>query len=67
MSVPVYQVEPHSLAAKKGIVPGDRIRSINGHPVTDVLDVDFYLAEERVELEVERPDGRIRAVKIRKE
>lgn len=67
MSVPVYQVEPHSPAAKKGIAPGDRIRSINGHPVTDVLDVDFYLAEERVELEVERPDGRIRTVKIRKE
>ncbi len=52
-------VEPDSLAADLGLVPGDELLAVNGFPVEDVIDVQFYAAEEHVELTVRRdaPDG----------
>jgi len=37
-----------------GLQPGDRLVSINGHPLRDIIDVQFYSAEETIELLVER-------------
>ncbi len=42
-----------------GIRPGDRLLAINGHPLRDVIDVQFYGAEERLELLVERAGERL--------
>lgn len=52
----IAQVEPNSLAARLGVRPGDRLLAVNGHPVRDVIDVQFYAAEEEVELTIRR-DG----------
>lgn len=49
-------VTPGSLAKRIGLKPGDELFSINGHPLRDVIDVRFYSAEERLELQVRR-DG----------
>jgi putative radical SAM enzyme (TIGR03279 family) len=56
----VAGVEPGSLAADLGLKPGDELLAVNGFPVEDVIDVQFYAAEEHVELTVRRdaPDGR---------
>jgi putative radical SAM enzyme (TIGR03279 family) len=35
-------------------VPGDELLAVNGHSVEDVIDVQFYSAEERVELTARR-------------
>jgi putative radical SAM enzyme (TIGR03279 family) len=37
-----------------GVQPGDLLRTINGHPVRDLVDYQFYAAEDELLLEVER-------------
>lgn len=50
----VASVEPGSLAGELGIKPGDELLAVNGFPVQDIIDVQFYSAEEHVELTVRR-------------
>jgi putative radical SAM enzyme (TIGR03279 family) len=50
----IAAVEPGSLAADLGLRPGDELLAVNGSPVEDVIDVQFYSAEEHVELTVRR-------------
>jgi len=50
----IAAVEPGSLAADLGLRPGDELLAVNGYPVQDVIDVQFYSAEEHVELTVRR-------------
>ncbi len=50
----ITAVEPGSLSADLGLRPGDELLAVNGHPVEDVIDVQFYSAEEHVELTVRR-------------
>lgn len=50
----VAAVASGSLAAWVGLQPGDKLLSINGHPLRDVIDVQFYAAEERLAFEVQR-------------
>ncbi len=51
-------VEYESPARELGLVPGDEILAINGHPVPDELALRFYLADERVRMDVRRAGGR---------
>ena len=46
----VQSVEPGSLAAALGLRSGDEVLAVNGHPVEDVIDVQFYAAEDEVEI-----------------
>jgi len=50
----VAVVEPGSLADSLGIRPGDVLLEINGHALRDVLDVQFYAADEELALRVVR-------------
>jgi putative radical SAM enzyme (TIGR03279 family) len=50
----VAEVAPNSLAARAGLQPGDELVFINGHPLRDVIDVQFYSADERLTLETWR-------------
>jgi putative radical SAM enzyme (TIGR03279 family) len=52
----ISAVEPGSLAARAGLQPGDELLAINGYPLRDIIDVQFYGAEEMLELSVSR-DG----------
>jgi putative radical SAM enzyme (TIGR03279 family) len=42
-----------------GLRPGDRLVSINGHVLRDVIDCHFYAADERLRLETERAGERL--------
>ena len=52
----VTAVEPNSLAEQVGIQAGDRLLSVNNRPVEDIIDVQFYSAEEEIELMIRRGD-----------
>ena len=65
MAVTITSVVPKTLAHKKRIHSGDRLLTVNGHAVTDVLDYRFYLNEPKLVLELETPKG-VRKVTIRK-
>ena len=50
-------VLPRSRAARAGVREGDWLLEINGHPIRDVLDYRFRLAEEKITLKLHRgPD-----------
>lgn len=50
----IADVRPGSLSEEIGLQPGDELLAINDHPVEDVIDVQFYSAEEHLELLVRR-------------
>jgi len=50
----ISAVHPDSLAARLGLRPGDELLAINGHPLRDLIDVQFYGAQERLTLRVRR-------------
>ncbi len=54
MSVEITGIEKKSCSAKAGIIKGDRLVSINGNEIEDVLDYMFYAAEANVTLRIER-------------
>ena len=57
----VLSVEPGSLAAGLGLRAGDVVVGVNGHTVQDVIDVQFYAADDAVEIEYRRDGHRKRA------
>lgn len=64
--VTVYGIAPGSLAEEKGVKVGDKLHTVNGNEVSDVLDYRFYLTDTRVKLELER-DGVFFEILINKE
>ena len=50
----VREVVPESPADLAGLQPGDLLRTINGKPVRDLVDYQFYASEEELLLGVER-------------
>lgn len=65
MPVTITGVEPGSPAAKKGLLPGDVLETINGEAVRDVLDYRFYMTDTCLRLALRR-GGSPLAVTIRK-
>ena len=57
--VRVAQVQPDSVAAELGIVPGTEILSVDGRLIADFLDWEFLSAEEEVSVELKQPDGEV--------
>jgi len=46
----IAAVAPGSLGERAGLQPGDELLAINGHELRDVIDLQFYSAEERLEI-----------------
>lgn len=63
MSVKISGVKPMSVCALKGITAGDELLKINGNEIMDVLDYDFYMAEQNITLTFKCFDGKYRVVK----
>lgn len=66
MAVKIDRVEQYSPADKKGIKSGDKILTINGNDIIDVLDYRFYQDEKRLKIEIETAEGRVKTVRINK-
>ena len=50
----VREVVPESPADRAGLQPGDLIRTINGHPIRDLVDYRFHVADEELTIGFER-------------
>ena len=66
MAVTVSKIVRGSFAEKKRINAGDKLISINGNSINDVLDYRFYLNEKKLVLAFETADGKSKLVLIRK-
>lgn len=63
MSVKINGVKKDSLCDVKGIKAGDELLKINGKEIMDVLDFDFYMAEQNVTMTFKCGDGKYKVVK----
>lgn len=64
--VTVYGIVPGSESEKKGVKVGDKLHTVNGNDINDILDYRFYLTDSRVRLMLER-NGEFYEIEIRKE
>lgn len=63
--VEIMSVEQGSAAFKAGILPGDKLISVNGNEITDVLDYRFYITEKRLSIIIQR-NGELLSFDIKK-
>ena len=67
MPVQITAVAAHSPAAKKGIRAHALLLSLNGHPIRDVLDYQFYAQDRKLRVEFQTEKGKTKTVTVRKE
>jgi putative radical SAM enzyme (TIGR03279 family) len=67
MSTKITKVFPGSIAEELEIQPGDVLLSINSTPVKDIIDYRFLIADEYIEVEIEKEDGEIWVLEVEKD
>lgn len=63
MSVKINNVKKDSICDIKGISAGDELLKINGKEIMDVLDFDFYMAEQNITMTFKCSDGKYKVIK----
>ena len=63
----ILKVEPNSLGEELGIETGDYLLSINGTAIKDIMDYKFLMADEYIEVEIEKPDGEVWVLEVDKD
>lgn len=63
----IEKVEPDSIAEAVGVEAGDRLISVNGREMKDVLDYRFVEGEEELLLELAKPNGEVWEVEVEKD
>lgn len=63
----IEKIEPGSIAEEIGLEPGDQLLAINGKPIMDILDYRFMMADDYLDLDVEKANGENWLVEIEKE
>jgi len=67
MSTVITSIDPGSPAERAGLRVGERLLSINDHPIEDVLDYRFYGYDGNLTVELEDADGDRRTVRVSKD
>lgn len=55
----VAEVQSGSIAEEMEIVPGDRVLAVNEQELKDIIDFQYFTAEEEFTLWVEKEDGEV--------
>ena len=63
MSVKISGVKKNSICDIKGISAGDELLKINGKEIMDVLDFDFYMAEQNITMTFRCSDGNFKVIR----
>ena len=66
MSTIITSIDPHSPALRAGVQIGEKLLTINGHTILDVLDYRFYGYDPIAHLELLTAQGKTRSLTIRK-
>lgn len=67
MGVVINGIVKKSIADKKKFAIGDRILTIDHNDINDVLDYEFYVAGDNIEIELQKVDGMVHSILIRKQ
>ncbi len=62
----IGKVHSGSLAEELELEPGDDLVSVNGQAIHDIVDLQFALACEEMEIEVKKPDGEVWVIEVDK-
>ena len=65
MSVRIFSVTPGSPADKAGIRADERIKAINGEPITDEIDYQALSQTGHLTIEIENT-GSVRKIRVKK-
>lgn len=60
----IIGISPGSLAEEAGICPGDRLLSVNGFEVHDILEYRYLMSEYEVTVTIEKQDGSLEEITI---
>lgn len=63
----VAAVQADSIAAELEVIPGDRVLAVNGQEVRDIIDFQYFTAEEEFELLVEKENGELWELEIERQ
>lgn len=63
----IAKVASGSIADEMEIAPGDLLISINGHPINDILDYQFYTQDDYIVMEIKKVNKEIWSLEIEKE
>lgn len=63
----VDRVMPGSIAEELEVEPGDRLISVNGQPMRDVIDYNYFSGDDELVLEVEKADGELWELEVERE
>ncbi|MFD3156488.1 DUF512 domain-containing protein [Haloimpatiens sp. FM7330] len=63
----IIKIYPGSIAEEVGIEKNDKLISINGNPVKDIIDYKFLITDQYINIEIEKQDGQIWDIEIEKD
>lgn len=63
----IAKVMPNSIAEEVGLESGDRLLTVDGENIRDIIDLSFALADDCVEILVEKKNGEQEILEIEKE
>jgi putative radical SAM enzyme (TIGR03279 family) len=63
----IAKILPGSIAEEIELEVGDRLISINGNDVIDIIDYKFLITDELINIDIEKVDGEIWEIEVEKE
>ncbi|PKM77030.1 MAG: DUF512 domain-containing protein [Firmicutes bacterium HGW-Firmicutes-15] len=67
MAARIKEVGQSSIAEEMDIIPGDILLSINGNPINDIIDYQFYSQDDYLVVEIEKENREIWSLEIEKD